>query len=167
MKNLMIPLALIFSIMSVGAQAQYMYKGTTAKGSNVTYLCKHVRGIVTIYNANNVYEDVKAKRSDGLPIRMDDMIEVANPATISDIFSEVFSPSEQATLEGMRRITIGYTINPSSGDVMEVNFMFLNVSNWAKVPPDKFYLFEQKIKQRMKFTLDSIQKKQNIVKALF
>jgi len=166
MKNLIITLALIFSV-NIGAQAQFLYNGTTAKGNNVTYRCVHDRSIVRIHSVNNVYEDVTPRRSDGAPIGLDEMIKVAEPATISNIFSEIFSPSEQAALEYMRDLTIGYTINVSSGAAMEVNFMFLNRSNWAKVPPDKFYLFEQKIKQRMKFKLSDNQKKQNVVKALF
>ncbi len=167
MKNLIITLALTFSVLSVGAQGQYLYDGTSAKGSNVTYVCKHNRGVVTIYNANNVYEEVTPKRSDGVPTGIDDTVQVADQNTIYDIVSEVFSPAEQEWFLKNRKITIGYTVNPSSGDVMEVKFKFLDTSNWATIPPDKFYLFEQKIKQRMKFILSTNDRKYNIVKVLF
>lgn len=167
MKNLIITLALTFSILSLGAQARYLYRGATAKGNNVTYKCIHDRRVVTIYNEKNVYEDVTPKRSDGVPPGIDDMIDVADPAIIYNIFLEVFTPSERALLDNMYDLTIGYTVNSYSGNVMEVNFMFLDVSNWAKVPPDKFYRFEQKIKQRMKYILTDDYRKYNIIKTMF
>ncbi|MDY3978791.1 MAG: DUF5043 domain-containing protein [Tidjanibacter sp.] len=166
MKNIML-LVSILMLSAFAAEAQnYYYNGPTAVGDSVTYNIKVAVGpVIELSNINNRYDKIEQIRLDGKTINSLDVKRYSaknEDATDNAVRAAFDAEHVQWFYEGDEpRPTIILIVDPNSGDVIEVRFMFNNETRWGTVSPNYFYRLEQEIKRNVKIVVTGDDKNYN------
>lgn len=161
---------LIASIMLCGtfmeAQTTDYYTGKTEiKGLNYVYKVSEKPGykctIISIKNINNTKIGVRQYWPDGksvFPSELTGRVRFLDKNQVS-VYREVFNAQEIAAFKSVDDFVLGiiYVVD-ANGNVLEVEFYFRNFPMFLAINPDKFYLLEQKLIERVKFSVDPLAK---------
>jgi hypothetical protein len=164
---LLVSCLLVF-VVATPAQTYYYDETKTFHENGYTYQCDYVKGLVTLYNKQNRFTYAEKTYKDGrtLPEDISDgrisAIEVetwSRPKTRS-IVNGAFSAQEKALVKGERFIVTMF-IDPDTGKVIEVSFVFVVNSPFERIPPSTYYKIEQQLKKEIWFTMTDVGKQLN------
>jgi hypothetical protein len=141
------------------AQTKYYQIPQTFYESGYTYQCDIV-GLVFLYNKANkwTYEKMRYKatgkivdfsRDKVLPVLVKDNW---TRAKCAEIVTNAFSYEEALRVQQLPPVSITMYVNPATGKVDEVMFIFANFNAWATIPVSVFRKIEVGIKSQVWFT---------------
>jgi len=141
------------------AQQDYYANQDTVSGTNVTYrVDRRYTGSYEINNITNTRTNQPMRLLNGAfappPFEQYKVHRIGDHAPIAKaILQEVLTPTElSAMINQTDSFDTGYVID-HNGNIVEVCFAFAANPPFSSISPDKWYSIEQKIKQRMKYTV--------------
>ena len=163
---------IIASIMLYGtlieAQTIDYYTGKTEiKGENYVFKVSEKPGyncsLIYLKNINNTKSGVRQYWSDGQSVNPWDLmgrVRFLDKKQVYIACREVFNVWEITEFKSVKGFVFGiqYAVD-ANGNVLEVDFYFRNYPVFLAINPDKFYLLEQKLKEKVKFSVDPIARK--------
>ena len=164
MKKLILSFAALLSAVTALRAQQDFYDKLTVVGDDVHYSGANavykVKIIANRYQLSNVFnlmdDDAKMTLLDGKPApELSNVIDVVRVGDfdVKATLQEVFTPTEIAALKSESVLFSLHCIIDSSGYISEIRFLFPNKPAAYSIPPDKWYELEQKIKQRLTYTM--------------
>ena len=149
-------LLLCAAIPFCGAAAQDYYTGrTSVDGTNVTYDVSVEGRYFDLENVENVLRNELNRFADGTPIGF--RLAGLQPLVQDQIYRavrETFSPSELAALKASDRTFMANVLVGGDGITRELDFSVPNHPTFLRLPPDKYYTLEQKLKQYLVHSFD-------------
>ena len=152
------------STWTVNAQTMDYYTGkSSVKGDGyeykVVFETKYKVPMMFLRNVNNTRFDARQYWPNGDVVGYD----AAYAARFIDVkqgvkaFRQVFSLDEIAAMKRVKGLSIAmeYIVSTEDGSVIEVEFHMEDNSIFKSINPDKFHLLELKLKESVKFTIDS------------
>ncbi len=157
--------------MSLFAQTNYYTTTKTFYENGYTYQCDIEKsGMITLYNKNNklTYTDQvfkstgkspTAQEDDGMQLLADD---TWTRAKRYSIVNNAFTTAEKQRVR-TEKIIISLYINPESGKVDEVNFMFHKTEALSTIPISVYRKIETELKNNIWYTPTTDGKKMNFI----
>ena len=152
-------MSVFFALFSYG-QCLYSKEQTINMG-NVTYIADMGSYGCLLHDVKNVWTFTKRAMKDGSHFKggLDDAPNPydSNKDVVETVYEIVYSVLTKTELEMTKGETLIITmfINSDTGIIDEMNFSFFIGNNkWCRIPPEKYYAIEQKIRNSgLKFTM--------------
>ena len=153
------------------AQTNYYTHDKTFYEDGYTYQCDVEEGSqsVTLYNKNSKYiyvEQINRYTGEQISIEQNRLSQFEDdlwtkPKCLS-IVNNAFSPTEKQRVKGYE-FTITMYIDPDSGKIIDVDFMFVTFNPYATIPVSVYRKIETEIKKNIWFTITPEGKKRNYI----
>lgn len=148
----------IFAGTSLKAQTTDYYTGKTEiKGLNYEYKLSEEGSFVYLKNVNNTKTGIIQYWPTGEQVGQEiyNLVHFIDRSQGYTAFKEIFNAEEIALFKSVKGLYLGieYTVD-SGGNVIEVQFHFSNNPVLKTIDPYKFYLLEQKVKEKVKFRVE-------------
>ncbi len=166
-KLLFVIASIMLCVTLIEAQTIDYYTGKTEiKGLNYVYIVSEKPGYncshIYIKNINNTKIGVRQYWPGGQgvnPLDLMGRVRFLDKNQEYTAFREVFNAQEIAVFKSFGGFVMGikYSVD-ANGNVHEVEFYFRNYPIFLAINPDRFYLLEQKFKEKVKFSVDPLAK---------
>ena len=151
------------------SQTNYYAPGKTFNNVNgvsgMTYICCEHMGGITLFNPQNTLIScgpqnkltfVRQQKIDGsnMDSRRSDYYDMS-PSMVSRVRNTVnqyLTSSEKARVKG-EWLTVSLYLDSNTGCVKEVEFRFLGNSQYATIPPERYYQIEQALRRDFKVSM--------------
>jgi hypothetical protein len=151
----------IFAGASMKAQTTDYYTGKTEiTGNNYTYKLSENNTLLILSNVkNNKLWTIQywPNGEQARPVEISYAVHYIDKYMALNIFKEVFCSDEIAAFKSSKgqglAIGIDCVVAPN-GDIFEVEFSFNNHPMLKSINPDKFYSFELKLKEKLKYRIE-------------
>lgn len=171
MKSLFILFIISLFMVDLSAQTNYYSQDKTFYEDGYTYQCDVTEGagLVNLYNKDSKYIYVKQiNRYTGEKISSDEKRlspfeeETWTKPKCSSIVNNAFSSAEKQRVKG-NEIMITMYIDPDTGKVADVEFMFVTFDPYATIPISVYRKIEVEIKKNIWFKITPESKKRNYI----
>jgi len=148
----------IFAGASMKAQTIDYYTGKTeVKGLNYEYKLSEEGSLIYLKNVNNTKTGIMQYWPTGEQVGPEiyNLVHFLDRSQGYTAFKEIFNAEEIALFKSVKGLYLGieYTVD-AGGNVIEVQFHFSNNPVLKTINPYKFYLLEQKVKEKVKFRIE-------------
>ena len=171
MKSLFILFFISLFMVDLSAQTNYYSQDKTFYEDGYTYQCDVTEGagLVNLYNKNSKYIYVKQiNRYTGEEISIEQNRlrqfeeETWTKPKCRSIVNNAFSSAEKQRVKG-KEFTITMYIDPDTGKVADVEFIFVNFNPYATIPISVYRKIEVEIKKNIWFKITPEGKKRNYI----
>lgn len=171
MKSLFILFIISLFMVDLSAQTNYYSQDKTFYEEGYTYQCDVTEGagLVNLYNKDSKYIYVKQiNRYTGEKLSREEELlnefkeETWTKPKCRSIVNNAFSSAEKQRVKG-REFTITMYIDPDTGKVADVEFIFVNFNPYATIPISVYRKIEVEIKKNIWFKITPEGKKRNYI----
>jgi len=165
MKKIIFTLSFFISTALWSQETNYYLNQDTVKSPQATFIVTrtlHQPGaVIKIRNINNALDTVTIRRNDGKPC-VNAIVYPLEP-DFMDVVNDIF---KQTTYESWftkdRQFKCLLWLD-TNGNILEVEYMFKNDSQWATIPPHAYALLEKELKSKVKYEISEELKAQNYI----
>lgn len=171
MKSLFILFIISLFMVDLSAQTNYYSQDKTFYEDGYTYQCDVTEGagLVNLYNKDSKYIYVKQiNRYTGEEISIEQNRlrqfeeEIWTKPKCRSIVNNAFSSAEKQRVKG-KEFTITMYIDPDTGKVTDVEFIFVTFNSYATIPISVYRKIEVEIKKNIWFKITPEGKKRNYI----